>query len=556
MATPIVKAKPDQNSTTDQILNFAKADKHFQDRLKNLCATIKKTIGWSQKQVAAFTGITERKPQGNSGSALNQKIKCGQSSTIKSEYLNPIEDAILRINEWSIEYLEASNSYSIKRLGQNSEQPARFSVEITNKLDFIHFMKEVTSQENASNGTVKIIGTWFKALYEDKEARAYLEAMICASYQVKFLLAKPESNFLEDRIRILSGLQNKRQEQNFMNQVYDCLDVLADLKKKYGADKLDFRLYDTFPGIRMLAHSSKIYVNLLLNLDANDAFTTVYANNGGLHAKQLDQNFEDLWAASKVFETPAHPLKLMSMDKLAGVYKVYTYGHSAVDKNKIPSYVVGAMKIESNGAVTQKTFSRAETGNVQINEGWAKRVGNRLFLDVFCVKMPKNIGAYQFNTKEFSGESGALIVGVVATSTRKDNHPVALRIILEKMSETTDFEKMGVYKFPLSAPIDPNIIHPIIHKFLSGIFRNMIRYHTAPITSLQLLQVEKSEEKTVLGTIMYAAAKDSKTENDFQDAFRWAVTHGFDDFVTAEFDFAEINPAFLPYIKRIKNQKN
>ncbi|MBL7806650.1 MAG: hypothetical protein JNN28_02485 [Saprospiraceae bacterium] len=442
---------------------------------------------------------------------------------------------------------------------------------VTKSMNFIAFLKDALSLSPGMD--IRIIGTWPPSIVgrENQAANDLLSNLVDRSNSVRMLQPRPDSRFYAKRL-YTQHLEDEEveRERNFnasKEDLFTHLEKLHRLKGLKNSNKFNFRLYDDSPGMRMFAHGEKIYVSYLLDhLGSNDTFSTVYqVSDGSDAAKQLLDHFDHIWnSAAEYHGIPNRErFNLQMIGKLAGVYKVFNYGHTLDPelRKEIPATQIGALKIHPNGLIEQRTY-RGDSESPDRNEGWALRVGSNLLMEVRNVRAPK-FTAFSIirRARGFDGSPGQYLFGTLVVPKKRDSNPTALRVILQRQPETVELEDIECTKIAIKDPAPSEKIPPTVRRFLSGVFRNMIRYHENAILNDATLEEEISHTKVKLGRVMAAYAKILQQENaeleEIVSALRWALTHGYRNWERIQKEFgneATQHPDLIDLFERIKNE--
>jgi hypothetical protein len=443
---------------------------------------------------------------------------------------------------------------------------------VSKPMNFIAFLRE--AQNLPPGMDVRIIGTWPPSIVgkENEAARSLLNNIIERSNSVRMLQPRPDSRFYAKRLytQHLEDDEDER-ERNFnasKEDLFTHLDKLHRLRRDLkDPEKFDFRLYDDSPGMRMFAHGEKIYVSYLLDhIGSNDTFSTVYSTNDGSGAaKQLLDHFDHIWNSAAEYQGISNREKfnLQMIGNLAGVYKVFNYGHKLDQelKKEIPATQIGALKIHPNGLIEQRTY-RGDSEDPDRNEGWALRVGSNLLMEVRNVRSPK-FTAFSIirRSRGFDGTPGQYLFGTLVVPKKKDSNPTALRIILQRQPDSIDIDQIECSKIAIKDPAPSEKISPTVRRLLSGVFRNMLRYRENAILNDASLEEEMNQTKVKLGRVMAAYAKVLQQENatleDIVSAVRWALTHGYRNWEKIQKEFGDVvtqHEELAELFTRIKNE--
>jgi hypothetical protein len=481
----------------------------------------------------------------STGQALGLAIREGYSET--TERHNTQLVTWLK-NERKVEavFIESALNYKLVEVDSMN------SVLTRKPLDFMSFMREVLDKPSGMD--IRIIGTWPSAIMgkENQAAIDILRNMVNHCNSVKMLQPRPDSRFFIKRLYD-QYYHTPEGDRDFNNKIYDLqehLGKLDSLRREFSDGKFDFKMYDSTPGMRMFAHNDSIYTSLLLDhIESSETFSTVYPNNDSIVSQQLISHFDSIWQTASNYKANAKrdrpTLKLIG--DLAGVYKVYNYCHKPIPDVKglaVPATQIGALKIYPNGFVEQRTY-RSEIEEADINEGWAIHMDDNLFMEIRNVRSPKFTAYSIFRySGEFDGSPGQYLFGTLVVPKKLGSNPTALRILLQRQGSGIDLDDLECAKIPLSQVVGTEVVPKSARRFLSGIFRNMLRYQQDEILVDASLEREMNTNRVKLGKVMFMYAKMLKIENANQeeivDAVRWALTHGYRDWRKVEKEFGEM----------------
>ncbi|MBV6441808.1 MAG: hypothetical protein EPGJADBJ_03499 [Saprospiraceae bacterium] len=424
---------------------------------------------------------------------------------------------------------------------------------VSKPMNFIVFLREALSLPPGMD--IRIIGTWPPSIVgkENQAARDLLNNLVERSNSVRMLQPRPDSRFYAKRLytQHLEDDEDER-ERNFnasKEDLFTHLEKLHRLKRDLkNPEKFDFRLYDDSPGMRMFAHGEYIYVSHLLDhLGSNETFSTVYANDGSDSARQLLDHFDHIWKSAAEYQgiSNRERFNLQMIGKLAGIYKVFNYCHKLdqVLNREIPATQIGALKIHPNGFIEQRTY-RGDTEDTDRNEGWALLVGSNLLMEVRNVRSPK-FTAFSIirRARGFEGLPGQYLFGTLIVPKKRDSNPTALRVILQRQTESTKLDDIECTKIAIKDLAPAEKIPPTVRRFLSGVFRNMLRFRENAILNDASLEEEMNHTKVKLGRVMAAYAKVLQLENaemeDIVSALRWALTHGYRNWERIQKEFGD-----------------
>ena len=512
-------------------------------KLKNLVNRIKELFPNECGSYKALVGAANLDLE--TGQGLGSAILNGYSRTT-DKHTQSLCNWLHRKKLLKAELIEADLDW--KLLDVNPKSTAI----ISKPLNFMSFMREVLEMRPGMD--INILGTWPSAFVgkENQAAMDILRNMINYCKTVQLLQPRPDSRFYAKRLytQFHNDVDGDGAFEKSKEDLFATLEKLNKLKLEFikTPGKFEFKLYDDSPGMRLFAHAEQIYVSMLLdNKESNETFSTIYPNDAKDAATQLRGHFDQFWLGATEYQNSGtrERFNLRLIGDLAGVYKVFNYCHIADVENNtgIPATQIGALTIHPNGFVEQRTF-RGDYEEPDRNEGRALRVGNNLYLEVRNVRAPK-FTAFSIlrSAKAFNGSSGQYLFGTLIVPKKKNSNPTALRMILQRQPNETDLQTLPCTKVSLSETDTQKLIPSTVRQFLSGVFRNMLRFIDDEILNDFSLEQEMKFNRVKLGKLMFIYAKALKNEpgNEVEmvSAVRWALTHGYKEWEKVQDVFGE-----------------